>query len=319
MTLATSPAPEEAPPLALSGSKKRWHPGVLTSISTVLALIGLSVVIYPSGSSWVASYNQSQIIRGFSHEDDGGSGAIAEQLEEARDYNDALSTGVRLDANTNVPTGSGVLSNSSLIYKNILSVGANEVMARVRIPSIDVDLPIYHGTSDEVLLKGAGHLEGSHLPVGGIDTHAVLTAHRGLAKATMFSNLDKVKVSDRFTIQVLGEVLTYEVKETKVVEPEDTDTLLAVAGKDLITLVTCTPLGINSHRILVTGERVTPTPIKDIEEAGADPTIPGFPWWAVGYGGGLLIIGAYFWGSGYGDARRAQAKRLRAGFTDTAS
>lgn len=319
MTLATSPAPEEAPSLALSGSKKRWRPGVLTIISTVLALIGLSVVIYPSGSSWVASYSQSQIIRGFSHEDDGGSAAISEQLEEARDYNDALSTGVRLDANTNVPTGSGVLSNSSLIYKNILSIGANDVMARVRIPSIDVDLPIYHGTSDEVLLKGVGHLEGSHLPVGGIDTHAVLTAHRGLAQATMFSNLDKVNVGDRFTIQVLGEVLTYEVKETKVVEPEDTDTLLAVAGKDLITLVTCTPLGINSHRILVTGERVTPTPIKDIEEAGADPTIPGFPWWAVGYGGGLLIIGAYFWGSGYGDGRRSQAKRLRAGFADTAS
>lgn len=293
-----------APNVEATRGKRRWRPAALTWIGALLAVAGLSIVIYPMAASWLSSYNQSQLIREMSeHVDTDGPGRIG-QLQTAHKYNDALSSGVRLDANTNVPTGAGYSSDSSLVYKDILSTGESDVMARVKVPSIDVDLPIYHGTSDEVLLKGVGHLEGSHLPVGGMDSHSVLTAHRGLANATMFSNLDKVKVGDTFTVEVFGEVLTYQVRETKVVDPEDTDTLLSVAGKDLVTLVTCTPLGINSHRILVTGERVTPTPIKDIQAAGADPTIPGFPWWALMYGGGLVLVSAYVWRAGYSDAKR---------------
>lgn len=316
MPIAPSPAPvavvPDADDMQPLTTKRRWRPGALTIVSALLAVIGLSIVIYPSGSSWLSSYNQSQLIRDLSEQIENASPGGMEQLQAAYDYNDALSSGVRLDANTNVPTGAGSTSNDTLIYNNILSTSGSDVMARVRIPAIDVDLPIYHGTSDEVLLKGVGHLEGSHLPVGGSDTHSVLTAHRGLAQSTMFSNLDRVAVGDTFTVEVFGEVLTYQVRETKVVEPEDTDTLLTVAGKDMVTLVTCTPLGINSHRILVTGERVTPTPIQDIREAGADPTIPGFPWWALAYLSGLLLIGAYVWRSGYSDAKRAAAVRRRA-------
>lgn len=287
-------------------AKRRWRPGLLTWISALLALAGLTIVTYPMASSWLSSYNQSQYIKELSQQVQTSGPQRVDQLGAARQYNDALSSGVRLDANTNVPTGAGSSRDSSLVYKDILSTGASEVMARVKIPSVDVDLPIYHGTSDDVLLKGVGHLEGSHLPIGGKDTHSVLTAHRGLASATMFSNLDKVKVGDTFTVEVFGEVLTYQVRETKVVDPQDTDTLLTVQGQDLITLVTCTPLGINTHRILVTGERITPTPIKDIEAAGADPTIPGFPWWAAIYGGGLILITAYVWRSGYTDAKRVR-------------
>lgn len=315
MSNATVQAPGESP-LGSAGepgkrATRRWRPNALTILSAILAVVGLSVVIYPPASSWLSSYNQSQIIRDFSEQVESASPNATEQLLSAHDYNDALSAGVRLDANTNVPTGAGVSNNSSLIYNKILSSGKSGIMARVRIPSIDVDLPIYHGTSDEVLLKGVGHLEGSHLPVGGDSTHSVLTAHRGLAQATMFSNLDRVAVGETFTVEVFGEVLTYQVRETKVVEPEDTDTLLTVANKDLVTLVTCTPLGINTHRILVTGERVTPTPIKDIQDAGADPTIPGFPWWVVGFGGGLTLIGLYLWRAGYADAKRQPAKKSR--------
>lgn len=291
--------------------RRPWRPSVLTVLSSVLALIGMSVALYPSAASWMSSYNQSQLIRGFTDDLQEASSGPAEQISMAHAYNDALSSGVRLDANTNVPTGEGTSNDSSLVYKQILTSEKSDIMGRVRIPTIDVDLPIYHGTSDEVLLKGAGHLEGSHLPVGGTDTHSVITAHRGLAQSTMFSNLDKVNVGDRFTVEVFGEVLTYEVNETKVVEPEDTDTLRTVYGKDMVTLVTCTPLGVNSHRILVTGERVTPTPIEDLSAAGADPDIPGFPWWAAIFGAGVIAVSVYFWRSGYGDAQRALAKNRR--------
>lgn len=287
---------------------RSWRPSLLTIVSALLALVGLSVVLYPSAASWMSSYNQSLLIEGMGHSLENASPGVDQQLALAHRYNDALSSGVSLAANANVPTGSGTSSDSTLDYSKILNTGNSEVMARVRVPAINVDLPIYHGTSDETLLRGVGHLEGSSLPVGGVNTHSVLTAHRGLAQAEMFTNLDKVGVGDRFTVEVFGEVLTYQVSETKVVDPDDTDTLQAVAGEDLVTLVTCTPLGINSQRILVTGERVTPTPIEDVQAAGQAPGIPGFPWWALIYGAGIVAITAFVWRSGYGDARRATAR-----------
>ena len=153
-------------------------------------------------------------------------------------------------------------------------------MGRIQIPSINVDLPIYHGAADKTLLEGIGHLEGTALPVGGAGTHAVLTGHRGLASATMFTNLNRVKVGDEFTVSSFGEVLTYRVFRTQVVDPDQTRSLAPVAGKDLVTLVTCTPLGINSQRIFVTGIRVTPTSEQAQRSATSKPDIPGFPWWA---------------------------------------
>lgn len=191
-------------------------------------------------------------------------------------------------------------------------------MGRVKIPKINVDLPIYHGTDDDTLDRGAGHLEGSHLPIGGIDTHSVITAHRGLANATMFNDLDKIDSGDRFTLEVFGEVLTYQVIETRVVEPDETDTLRVRPGADVVTLITCTPLGINSHRILVTAERVTPTPAQDLEDAGKDSEVPGFPWWAVLAGAVLIAVGLYLWRAGYTDARIRALKtdRARAGGQD---
>lgn len=154
-------------------------------------------------------------------------------------------------------------------------------MGRVRIPSIDVDLPIYHGTSETVLSRGVGHLQGTSLPVGGVDTHTVLTAHRGLAQSRLFTDLDQLEKGHTFTVEIFGEVLTYRVYKKEVVQPEENQSLRAVAEKDIATLVTCTPLGINSHRILVTGERVTPTPVKDVEQSQDESQLPRFPWWAI--------------------------------------
>ena len=142
-----------------------------------------------------------------------------------------------------------------------------------------------------------GHLEGTSLPVGGVGTRAVITGHRGLANATMFTNLDKVGEGDTFTIEVFGEVLTYRVAQTKVVEPEQTEELRADPDRDLVTLVTCTPLGINTHRILVTGERI-PTPDQDTAP-GERPDVPRFPWWAVALGIGVVLDAIYVWRAGY--------------------
>lgn len=276
----------------------------MTWIAAVLALLGLSAAVYPTTAAWFSALSQAQVVRDYSVSVEDSGPPPTAQLEAAHAYNAALAAGVRLEAGANVPTGVGESTDGTLDYDRMLVTGPSGVMARIRVPAVDIDLPIYHGTDDATLLQGAGHLEGSHLPVGGVDTHTVITAHRGLANAAMFTELDGVGVGDRFTIETLGEVLTYEVVETKVVEPDETDSLRAVAGEDLVTLVTCTPLGINSHRILVTGERVTPTPIADIESAGTVPEVPGFPWWSLWLGGGVVLAVAFVWRSGYTDARR---------------
>ncbi|WP_370545223.1 class C sortase [Herbiconiux sp. VKM Ac-1786] len=149
-----------------------------------------------------------------------------------------------------------------------------------------------------MLDHGVGHLEGTAVPVGGVTTHSVLTAHRGLATSELFTHLDRVELDDSFTIEVLGEVLTYRVVDTRVVEPTETQSLLPVDGRDLVTLVTCTPLGVNSHRILVTGERVIPTPQVDVDGAGQRPEIPTFPWWVVIAVAVLTAASLYVWWSG---------------------
>lgn len=264
----------------------------------MIALIGLLAVTYPSAASWFAQANQSQVITNYLTEVHEVEPDRFAQLEAARNYNDALSSSAVLEPNTHLPSSGGSSSNTALEYDQMLMVNASGLMGRVQIPSIDVDLPIFHGTSDEVLLRGAGHLQGTSLPVGGESTHTVITAHRGLASATMFTNLNRVELGDTFTIGVFDEVLTYRVIETQVIAPTETEHLRVEAGRDLATLVTCTPLGINSHRIVVTGERVHPTPQSDIEQATSTPEIPRFPWWSVWLVSGLGLIAAYVWWAG---------------------
>ncbi|WP_369344643.1 class C sortase [Bifidobacterium aquikefiricola] len=308
--------PVNAPqgPSSAHATRKTWHFQWYAFIPALLVLVGLFVLTYPSTASWFSQYDESRLIDANIQQIKSGnvSPSIKQQLAQAHAYNDALSAGAILEANHRIPTGSGTSTdpNAELDYNKIL-VDPTGMMARIRIPSIRLDLPIYHGTSDAVLQKGIGHLEGTSLPVGGKGTHAVLAGHRGLATATLFTNLDKVKKGNTFTIEVLGETLTYKVFEIAVVDPGDTAALKAFPGKDLVTLVTCTPLGINSQRILVTGERVNPTPKAELQNSGKQPDIPGFPWWAVIQGSAILLAALFVWRSGIVNNRATSIPDIR--------
>lgn len=164
------------------------------------------------------------------------------------------------------------------------------MMGRISIPSIHSDLPIFHGTDDETLSKGAGHLFGSGLPVGGTGTHSVLTAHSGFVNATLFDDLDQVRQGDVFSVTVLGESFYYKVDQIKTVLPEETDDLRKVQDKDYVTLVTCTPTGVNSHRLLVRGERVDAPAAGSAHALPSQAMDPGFPWWALALVGTAVLI-----------------------------
>lgn len=291
----------------------RWRMPWATFGVVLIAFAGMLVLLYPSGAAWYSQYQQSRLIE---QVDDvvaaGPSDSLAQELERARAYNDALVGGATVSSASRLPQSEGEVTGD-FDYRSLLKASDSGIMGRLKIPSISVDLPIYHGTDDETLSRGVGHLEGTALPIGGPSTHSVLTAHRGLPSAELFNNLDRVKVGDRFVVEVFGEVLTYRVTDTRVVEPDETESLYPVRGKDLVTLVTCTPLGINSHRILVTGERVTPTPPADIRQAGKAPDIPGFPWWAVGLGAGTAALALYIWYAGRPGNAPAAAVKTRDG------
>ena len=219
-----------------------------TLILVLIFLIGLSLLLYPSFSDYWNSFHQSQAIASYSEQvteiDDT---TYKEMLQEARDYNSSMS----LRSNRWVLT-----DEEKELYYNILNVGGTGIMGYVEIPSIAVSLPIYHGVDEAVLQIAVGHLEGTSLPVGGIGTHSAISGHRGLPSAKLFTNIDQLKEGDLFILYVLDEVLTYEVDQIRIVEPNELTALEIEENKDLCTLVTCTPYGINSHRLLVRGHRV---------------------------------------------------------------
>ncbi|ADG72963.1 sortase family protein [Cellulomonas flavigena DSM 20109] len=270
-----------------------------TSLGIALtAVLGAGLLLFPTVVSWFSQYEQSQRIDDLTADvADLGSATLQEELARARAYNEGLvGGGADVVANGRLPVADE--PDQAGGYDELLRADRTGLMARLKIPAIHVDLPVSHGTSDAVLEHGVGHLEGTALPVGGPSTRAVLTAHRGLATAELFTHLDRVEIEDTIVLEVFGEVLTYRVIDTRVVEPTDGQSVLPVDGRDLLTLVTCTPLGVNSHRILVTGERVIPTPQADLEDAGRSPEIPTFPWWILISIGVLATAGGYVWLSG---------------------
>lgn len=281
--------------------RRRWRPRWITLIAAVLVWLGLLIFLYPTVAAWFTQYAQSKVVANYQQDVVSANPSRAEQLENADKYNAALISGAVLARNAHVPEGKGQVSEGVLPYDQQLQVGPGGLMARLQIPAIDLDLPVYHGTADSTLLRGLGHLEGTSLPVGGEGTRAVITGHRGLASATMFTNLDRVQLGDSITLEVLGEVLAYRVIDKKVVEPEETEALREEPGQDLLTLVTCTPLGINTHRILVTAARVLPTPPEQVAAMEGDPTVPHFPWWAVILVGSTAVLCTYVWRTGRRD------------------
>lgn len=263
------------------GERRAWRPDGFSIIASVFAIIGMLTLLYPNIASWIGQYNQSRIVSEYGLRVAAASLEKEAQLQRAREYNEGLRVGAVLEGNVSIPKSEGESEGTDGEYRSILSLDDSGLMGRIRIPSIELDLPIYHGTDDQTLLEGIGHLEGTSLPVGGSDTRTVLTGHRGLAQARMFTDLDAVEIGDVFTLEVFGEVLAYRVSEKKVVEPEATESLQAVPGKDLAALVTCTPIGINTHRILLTGERIALPAAKGSPAPSPPPPFPaspGGPW-----------------------------------------
>ena len=221
----------------------------------IIFLAGLSLLLYPFVANQWNNYRQKQLISGYEQavSDKEAAEGIDYDAErkKAEEYNEALLPCVLPDSFA-LAESSGV----DPVYMNTLNIAGDEMMGSVEIPKINIKIPIYHTTEEDVLNKGAGHLEGSSLPVGGANTHAVISAHRGLPSASLFTDLDQMKVGDHFLIHVLDETLCYEVDKISVVKPEDTSALAVEDGQDLVTLLTCTPYGVNTERLLVRGHRV---------------------------------------------------------------
>ena len=224
---------------------------VILIIALIFIIVGGCIFLYPNVSNYFAEKNQTEAIREYSEAvSNFDQEKIDEELQKAQTYNENLSGEPVHDP---FVEGSGYAMPKN--YKEVLNIAEDGVMAYVEIPKISVYLPIYHGTSSEVLEKGVGHIESTSLPIGGQSTHSVLTGHTGLPSAELFTRLDELVEGDIFYIHILNEVLTYKVYEIKVILPDEISELQITSGKDYVTLVTCTPYGVNSHRLLVKAER----------------------------------------------------------------
>ena len=223
----------------------------------IIFLAGLSLLLYPLVANQWNNHRQKQLISGYeevvAQKEKDGEINYEQEWENADAYNDSLQPSVLPDSFAVAEASDEENSN----YFSCLNLSGDGMMGYIEVPKINIKIPIYHTTEDEVLQKAAGHLEGSSLPVGGKGTHAVISAHRGLPSARLFTNLDKMESGDTFTVTVLDRKLTYQVDQIKIVEPQEINNLTIEEGKDYCTLMTCTPYGINSHRLLVRGERIS--------------------------------------------------------------
>ena len=217
----------------------------------VLFLLGASILLYPSVSAYLNSQNQAKVVEDYSNQVKQMNDAETEkELQKAREFNENLKRTVVID-----PFTEEMNQQLSEEYLKILNKNNGQIGTLI-IPKIQLKLPFYHGTEAKVLKKGVVHIQNTAFPVGGGGTHAVLSAHRGLPEARLFTDLDKLEKGDMFFIQVLDETLAYEVDQIKTVLPEDTGDLQPSEEQDYVTLVTCTPYGVNTHRLLVRGKRV---------------------------------------------------------------
>ena len=223
-----------------------------TIVLILVFFVGLAVMLYPTISDSINQRHQTQVVNSYNESVDKLSDADYTAYFKAADaFNQAIAADPEALYHADRFTS----------YNSTMDITGTGIMGYITIEKIGVELPIYHGTSDAVLQVAAGHLEGTSLPVGGAGTHAVISAHRGLPSAKLFTHLDQLEVGDTFTITVLDRVLTYEVDKISIVLPTEVEDLKVTDGKDYVTLMTCTPYGINTHRLLVRGRRIT-TPDK---------------------------------------------------------
>ena len=278
------------PPVIGSKERRMRKTRGIPILFTLIFLMGLSLLLYPMVSNYLNSKRAQDVIQSYTQDMESVSQDDSQEwLSCAYAYNATLE-------------GRGVPDAFALTtpeedenYLSQLSFREDGVMGSIEIPKISVSLPIYHGTGEEVLSKGAGHLQGSALPVGGENTHCVISAHRGLPSAAMFTDLDQLEIGDHFYISVLNETLCYEVDQILVVEPEDTSALDVAEGMDLVTLVTCTPYGVNTQRLLVRGHRI-PYTQETMEQEAEMPVRSVYTNYALWIIGGLVITALFILG-----------------------
>ncbi len=253
---------------------------IILILSTLALLSSLSVMAYPMVANTLnekyQSIVQAEYTRDLASVDDGD---ILAAREAARAYNEGLHP-IRYDRDA--------VDAAAVNYDSLLDLTGTGIMGYVEIPKIRVNLPIYHGTEETELRKGIGHLVGSSLPIGGMGEHSVLTGHSGVAKRRLFSDLEQLAKGDRFYLHILGETLAYKVTEINTVLPHETDLLTADPDDDLCTLVTCTPYGVNTHRLLVRGSRISAR-TSDAVDKTVESSMPVPSTWATNYRNGLLI------------------------------
>lgn len=250
-------------------------------VPIILFIIGAGIFLYPAISNFITSMNHDEVIHTYAAK-------VSEFSQEEMDamWNDAI---IYNDNLAGDPLHDPFVAASGYVipdnYNEVLNPNGDGVMCSIEIPKIDVYLPVYHGTSEEVLAKGAGHIEATSLPIGGLNRHSVISAHRGLPSSLLFTRLDELEKGDIFNIHVLDEIHSYEVDQIEVILPEELSSLRAEPDKDLITLLTCTPYGVNTHRLLVRGHRVEYVEPK--EEARDDNNL--IPSWLQDYMLSILI------------------------------
>lgn len=239
-------------------------------IFIVVLAIGITIVGYPFISNYLMSLNVNSEIQNYlSVASNLSQAQYDEEIQKAKEYNKSLLSNIGLGD----PFGEETKTDDD--YYNLLSLDGTSVMACIEVPAINIKYPIYHGTSTEVLGKGIGHMRNTSLPIGGEGTHAVLTGHTGYSSAKLFTDIDKLELGDQFYIFVLNQTLAYEVDQIKVVLPSDTSDLTVDPKGDYVTLVTCTPYGVNSHRLLVRGKRI---PYTEEEKALQDAKMMESTW-----------------------------------------
>lgn len=247
-----------------------------TVILILVIITGLSLLLYPTVSNYISSINHRRLISEYTSSVDSIDAAQCEKLlKDAREYNERLAK--------KAVSLLYLSDEERKEYDSLLNITGTGIMGYVEVPRADIVLPIYHGVDEGTLQMGIGHIEGSSLPVGGESTHTIISGHRGLPSSKLFSNIDKLMEGDIFTLNVLGEVFAYKVDQIETIDPYDLSKLRIIEGKDYCTLVTCTPYGINTHRLLVRGYRIeTPENIRDYVNAEQTAAETVSPWIIIG-------------------------------------
>lgn len=275
----TTPASAEAKPKRTRKQKQRLAQNIVLQL---LAMLGIGLLLYPEAANWWNSLGYDEEVSGYVRQIEKTTPEEHQRLlDAAYHYNDQIEPGPLMDPYLTEQEDALIGSPVYKAYEEMLRVSGTDAIGTVNYPAVDVSLPIYHGTSSEVIDKGVGHLYGTSLPVGGPSARSVLTAHSGLVHAKLFTRLHDSEVDDIFWLSVMGENHYYQVREIETVLPNETDSFEVIGDEDWVTLFTCTPVGVNSHRLLVHAQRIAPPEGMEDDIVDGDGISAGFPWWLV--------------------------------------